>query len=135
LEFRSESIEVKSSILEPQITEQPYYSAAIFIKESLDKINSAGNKLDIEEILPTVFAKNMLQDVDFWWSIKVKYEIYGCDENNIDVKLEYYNRSDTFFDEKTRDSLTRFSLNKIRENWIINKGIEITGTTCNKVFP
>lgn len=136
LEVRADSKIVKETILEtPQITEQPYYPAANFIKESFDKINSAGNKLDIAEVLPSLYASDISQDIAFWWSIKVKYEIFGCDENIIDVRLQYYNRSDTFFNKKTNESFSRYTLDKINDKWIVTQTVEITGSGCSQVFP
>lgn len=119
---------------EPTPTEELFYQAALFVKESFDSINNAGNLQDVATLMPKIFAPNLQRSADFWWDVRVKYEIYGCEENIIDVYLEYFNREDTFYNNKNNDSFSRHTLDFNNNEWIIIDGEDISGTNCPQVF-
>ncbi|HEY60590.1 MAG TPA: hypothetical protein G4N92_07915, partial [Anaerolineae bacterium] len=123
---------VGEALILPQLTSLTLSKLHLLVEF---KINNAVNKEDIVKIMPKIFGPNLPRSADFWWKVKVKYEIFGCEENIIDLYLEYYNRSDTFFNDKTNDSLTRNTLDLKDGEWIIIDAVEITGSSCTQVFP
>ena len=120
--------------IDPSLTNQNYYSAALFVKTSFDQINNAGNLLDVSALMPKTFSENLQRNADFWWSVMVEYEIYGCRENIIDINLRYFNRSDIFHNKEPNTSFSRYTLNLVKNKWIIDDSVEIDGSSCPLVF-
>ncbi|HEY59165.1 MAG TPA: hypothetical protein G4N92_00535 [Anaerolineae bacterium] len=113
-----------------------YYPAAQFVKESFDKINNATDPQDVTDIIKGIFGPNLPRDANWWWDTRVRYVIYGCEENIIDIRLEYFKREDIFLNAKDpRKEYYRYTLDLEDKEWIIAWSVIREGTSCTQVFP
>lgn len=112
--------------------------AVQFLEEYFESINNAGNTLDIEELwdyLDEDFRKNsskggIKEFKDFWWSVRVKYQLFDCERNIVDIQLTYYDRGDEAFFTELDDDFIRYTLEIRNEQWIIVDGETIEGSNC-----
>lgn len=126
----------------PTLTPTPQYPpAAITMKQYYDAINQA-NEADLRDLWE--FQKDIGQSkiglyVDFWKYLIVKYRIYGCPNQTLDIHLSYYNREFEDFSKPVdeKGDWVRYKLGISEGAWEIIEGdasITSPGANCELVF-
>jgi len=146
---KSESpISIPTETLESQLTEQFSYTETLpdiatrsaiapitkipqnsgemdivsFVVAYYETINNAGNKQDIESTL-LYLAPNLRysNDVEYWWGLQVKYNIYQCSENIVYVDWTVFIRGNSYTTLQNK-GVVKYVLDVVNNEWEFQTG-------------